>query len=220
MSDGLDISGGATGMAAALADVRRHAGLLGAAADDLLGIGRDIAAVAVAADLGEAALLCPDVVAEVEQRLTAATLSPAEGVLVVGSELGVLGSAAAWCAQTYERVDAEVAASLDHAVHVGGFAAGWAAPLALAPLVAALSAAVAAERATTSARTWPRTHSSSMPCCGRLPGSSKGPPCKEPERPASPGRSCCANSRAGVGFRVDMRRSWADSARSRGFQGG
>lgn len=145
MSDGLDISGGATGMAAALADVRRHAGLLGAAADDLLGIGRDIAAVAVAADLGEAALLCPDVVAEVEQRLTAATLSPAEGVLVVGSELGVLGGAAAWCAQTYERVDAEVAASLDHAVHVGGFAAGWAAPLALAPLVAALSAAVAAE---------------------------------------------------------------------------
>ncbi len=145
MSDGLDISGGATGMAAALADVRRHAGLLGAASDDLMGIGREIAAVAGAADLGQAALLCPDLVAEVERRVATATLSPDEGVVVVGAELATLGAAASWCAQAYERADTEVAASVDRAVRVGGYAAGWAAPIALAPLVAALGIAVAAQ---------------------------------------------------------------------------
>ena len=145
MSDDLEISGGATGIAATLADVRRHAALLSGASSDLVGIAGQVAAVGLTADLAQAALLCPDHVATVEQRIAAASASPHEGVLVIGTELAALGAAVRWCADAYEETDSAIAAGLDVATKVGGFVMGWAAPVALAPFVAALSAACIAE---------------------------------------------------------------------------
>ncbi|HSO65859.1 MAG TPA: hypothetical protein VLQ78_12240 [Ornithinibacter sp.] len=137
--DGLDVHGGAGGLAADYADLRSQAGVMRDAGSDLLDrVGR-VSGVAVDGDLLAAALLCPDLVPGVEAAVLMAATGP-DGLTVRGGMLLTSGTLLDASVTTYERVDEASADALDALRAAGGFAAGLLLPGAV--LVGGLGAVV------------------------------------------------------------------------------
>ncbi|WP_392543551.1 hypothetical protein [Oryzobacter telluris] len=123
MGDGLDVSGGAGGMAADLADLRSQAGAMRGAGDDLLErVGR-VSGGAVDGDVLTAALVCPDLVPGVEAAVLWAATGP-NGLTVRGGALLVSGTLIDASVTTYEFVDDTAKKTFDALQAATGFAAG------------------------------------------------------------------------------------------------
>lgn len=123
VGDGLDVSGGAGGMAADLADLRSQAGAMRGAGDDLLErVGR-VSGVAVDGDVLTAALVCPDLVPGVEAAVLWAATGP-EGLTIRGGALLASGTLIDASVTTYELVDDTAKQAFDALQAATGFAAG------------------------------------------------------------------------------------------------
>lgn len=121
--DGLDVHGGAGGMAADYTDLRSQATAMRDAGGDLLDrVGR-VSSVAVDGDLLAAALVCPDLVPGVEAAVLMAATGP-DGLSVRGGLLLTGGTLIDASVTTYEFVDEASARALDALQAAGGFAAG------------------------------------------------------------------------------------------------
>ncbi|MGL5864415.1 MAG: hypothetical protein ACRCYX_00905 [Dermatophilaceae bacterium] len=127
MGEQLDVTGGAGGVTANLADLRAQAGLLRGAGTDLLEQVDAVSAAAVDEDVLAAAIICPDLVPGVEAAVLAAATGP-EGLATRGGELLVSGALMEASVTTYEAVDATAAATLDALQYAAGFAVGGALP--------------------------------------------------------------------------------------------
>ena len=123
MGDGLDVSGGAGGMAADFADLRSQAGAMRGAGDDLLErVGR-VSGVAVDGDVLTAALVFPDLVPGVEAAVLWAATGP-NGLTVRGGALLASGTLIDASVTTYEFVDDTSKKALDALQTATGFVAG------------------------------------------------------------------------------------------------
>ncbi len=123
VGDGLDVGGGAGGMAADLADLRSQAGAMRGAGDDLLErVGR-VSGVAVDGDVLGAALVCPDVVPGVEAAVLWAATGP-DGLTVRGGALLASGTLIDAAVTTYEFVDESAKEAFDALQAAAGFTAG------------------------------------------------------------------------------------------------
>lgn len=117
------VSGGSTGMAVQLANLRVFAAAMRDTGGDLLALSPKIAGAALDDDVLAAALICPDIVPGVVAAVTAAQLGP-DGVLVRGAAIGTVGVLVEASAFTYEAADAAGAALLDQVQTSMGFGLG------------------------------------------------------------------------------------------------
>lgn len=142
MSDGLSISGGSTGMDAAITDLKVFAGVLRDRGGDLLALAPSVAAAAIDDDVLASGLICPDVLPGVLAAIAAAELGP-DGVVTRGAALGTVGTLLTAAAYSYEAADAAGAQLFNELQGALGFAAGMALPGLAVGAAAALLAAMA-----------------------------------------------------------------------------
>jgi hypothetical protein len=129
VTGGIEVSGGAGGVAASYEDMLSHADLLDLAGDDLRDAGANLAGLVAEGDLWEAGLLCPGEVAAVQLAVVDASTGPG-GALWAGGEVEVTARYLRVAVDVYRFADATLADAEEAFWTVGGWTFGAVLPVA------------------------------------------------------------------------------------------
>lgn len=125
---GIEVSGGAGGVAASYEDMLSQADRLDLAGDDLRDVGTRLAGMIAEGDLWQAALLCPGEVAAVQVSIVEASTGP-DGALWAGGEVEVTARYLRVAVDVYRFTDATLAAGEEALWTVAGWTFGAVLPV-------------------------------------------------------------------------------------------